>query len=90
MGSTYDLIRGSVLSLVEEEDRCGWMREGGDMQCIYSSGHPGQQHKWGPLPPWAFDDEEEYTDYLAWIQKMSQVPSNSRRKIQNKEVSGEK
>jgi hypothetical protein len=47
---------------MSEEDRCGWMREGDDMQCIYSAGHSGQ-HKWGPLPAWAFDDEQEYADY---------------------------
>lgn len=76
------------MNSVEEEDRCGWMREGGDLQCIYSAGHTSQ-HKWGPLPSWAFDDEEEYTNYLAWLQTMSQVPRNSGRKVQNKEESGE-
>lgn len=54
----------------EEEDRCGWLREGGDMQCIYLAGH-SEPHKWGLLPSWAFDDEEDYTDYKAWLQTVS-------------------
>lgn len=42
----------------EMEDRCGWMREGGGMQCIHPAGHSGL-HQWGPLPAWAFIDEED-------------------------------
>jgi hypothetical protein len=65
---------------VSNDARCGWMREGGDMQCIYSAGHSGL-HQWGPLPSWAFDDEEEYADYKAWLQKMPSMSGNSRCKV---------
>lgn len=42
-------------------DRCGWMREGGSAQCRLDAGHEGT-HSWGALPEWAFADEEDSSD----------------------------
>lgn len=42
-------------------DRCGYMREGGDMQCTLKGGHDGL-HIWGELSSWAFADEEDASD----------------------------
>lgn len=65
---------------LDGEDRCGWLREGGDMQCVYSAGH-SSPCKWGALPSWSFDDAEDYADYKAWLQTMPQMFSDSRCEI---------
>jgi hypothetical protein len=67
------------------DDRCGWCIEGGHLQCVYPAGHSGL-HKWGALPPWAFDDAEDYADYQAWLQTMPPMPSHSGCEIQAEEV----
>lgn len=64
----------------DERDRCGWMREGGDGQCVYSEGHSGL-HQWGPLPARAFVDEEDATDYEEGPQEMPPMPSDSGCKV---------
>ncbi len=48
--------------VIFERDRCGWMREGGDMQCIWEAGHDGIC-EWGPLPTWTHTNEEDNSDY---------------------------
>lgn len=58
------------------DDRCGWMREGGDRQCIHSSGHPGL-HKWESEEEMLARTsayEEEPADYEEGLQTVSEVP----------------
>lgn len=60
-----------------DNERCGWMREGGDMQCIYPAGHSERVHKWGALPSWACAYHEDDSDHEEGVQTMPQVPSDS-------------
>jgi hypothetical protein len=70
-----------------QEERCGSMREGGDMQCVYLAGH-SELHQWGAMPAWAFIDEEDSADNEEGLQEMPQVLSDSRCEVQG-EAEGE-
>jgi hypothetical protein len=65
------------------DDRCGWMREGGDMQCVLESGHTEKLHVWGDVPAWAFIDGEDGTDNEEGIQEMPKMPSDCGCEIQS-------
>lgn len=68
-------------------DRCGCMREGGDRQCIHSSGHPGL-HKWESEEEMLARTsayEKELADYEEGLQALSQVLGDGGCKVPEEE-----
>ncbi|MCU1299722.1 MAG: hypothetical protein JWQ87_6 [Candidatus Sulfotelmatobacter sp.] len=65
-----------------DAERCGWMREGGDMQCRLEAGHAEKLHVWGELPAWAFTDEEDVADHSQGVQEVPQMLGYCGREIQ--------
>lgn len=60
-------------------DRCGWMWEGADRQCVLGAGH-NDLHKWEleeDMLSRTSAYEQDLADYEEGIQKMPPMSSNS-------------
>lgn len=59
------------------DDRCGWMREGGDAQCRLVAGHE-RTHDWGDLPTRSHPDDEDASDNEEGAQAVPDMPTDCR------------